>query len=119
MFEFTSQAALFLTGAGTPEATPVADASSQSSPVSMLIMFLPLILIMYFFWIRPENKRKKEAAKMLNELLVGDEITTIGGISGKLVSVDNETAVIETGPERTRIQILRKAIASVAQKEKA
>ena len=76
-------------------------------------MFLPLILlgvVFFFFIIRPESKRKKAAAKLLSELIVGDEVTTIGGLVGKIVQLKDDSAVIESGPERTRVKILRWAI---------
>ena len=81
-----------------------------------LFMFIPLILIfvaMYFFMIRPQRKQEKEANKMRDELTVGDEITTIGGIIGKIVSIKDETLVLETTKDRTRIRILKSAVSRV------
>ena len=81
-----------------------------------LFMFIPLILIfvaMYFFMIRPQKKQEKEANKMRDELAVGDEITTIGGIIGKVVSIKDETLVLETTKDRTRIRILKTAVSRV------
>ena len=81
-----------------------------------LFMFIPLILIfvaMYFFMIRPQKKQEKEANKMRDELTVGDEITTIGGIIGKIVSIKDETLVLETTKDRTRIRILKTAVSRV------
>ena len=83
---------------------------------SSLLMFIPLILIfvaMYFFMIRPQKKQEKEANKMRDELSVGDEITTIGGIIGKVVSIKDETLVLETTKDRTRIRILKSAVSRV------
>ena len=79
-------------------------------------MLLPIILIfvvMYFFMIRPQKKQEKEANRMRDELTVGDEITTIGGIIGKVVSVKDETLVLETTKDRTRIRILKSAVSRV------
>ena len=81
-----------------------------------LLMFIPLILIfvvMYFFMIRPQKKQEKEANRMRDELTVGDEITTIGGIIGKIVSIKDETLVLETTKDRTRIRILKSAVSRV------
>lgn len=83
---------------------------------STLIMFIPIILIfvvMYFFMIRPQKKQEKEANRMRDELSVGDEITTIGGIIGKVVSIKDETLVLETTKDRTRIRILKSAVSRV------
>jgi len=80
---------------------------------STIIMLVLMFAMLYFFMIRPENKRKKEAQNMRDSLAVGDEITTIGGIIGKIVSIKEETCVIETTHERTKIRILKSAISRV------
>lgn len=67
------------------------------SMLSMILPFVLLIAVFYFLLIRPENKKKKAAAKMRSELAVGDEITTIGGIVGTICAVKEDTIVIETG----------------------
>lgn len=87
-----------------------------SGGAGSLVMLLPIILIfvvMYFFMIRPQKKQEKEANRMRDELTVGDEITTIGGIIGKVVSVKDETLVLETTKDRTRIRILKSAVSRV------
>ena len=60
---------------------------------SMILMFVVLIAVFYFFMIRPENKRKKEAQQMRDSLKVGDNITTIGGIIGDIVSIKDNSIV--------------------------
>lgn len=79
----------------------------------MIIMIVVLFAAMYFFGIRPQRKQEKEATAMRNGLQVGDEITTIGGIIGKIVSIKGETCMIETGRDRTKIRILKSAIKTV------
>ena len=89
---------------------------SQNQWFSTLAMILPLAaigLFMYFFMIRPQKKQEKETNNMRNSLTVGDEVTTIGGIIGKVVSIKEETCVIETAHERTKIRILKSAISRV------
>lgn len=78
-------------------------------------MILPLVLmlvLMYFMLIRPENKRKKETAAMRSSLAVGDEITTIGGITGTICAVKENTIVVETGADRVRIEFTKWAVSS-------
>jgi preprotein translocase subunit YajC len=70
-------------------------------------------VLFYFFAIRPQKKQEKETADMRNNLQVGDEITTIGGIIGKVVSIKEETCVIETSRDCTKIRILKSAISRV------
>ena len=81
--------------------------------VTMLIMLGGLFVAMYFFMIRPQKKQEKEQNAMRNSLAVGDEITTIGGIIGKIVSIKEETCVIETTHDRTKIRILKTAVSRV------
>ena len=78
------------------------------------LLLIPLILVgMYFLVIRPQKKQEKETNDMRNNLSVGDEITTIGGIIGKIVSIKEETLMIETGHDRTKIRILKSAVRNV------
>lgn len=72
-----------------------------------------LFAAMYFFTIRPQRKAEKEANEMRNSLQVGDEITTIGGIIGRIVSIKDETCVIETSRDCSRIRILKSAVRNV------
>ena len=78
-----------------------------------LIIIAGMFVLLYFFMIRPQKKQEKEVANMRNNLQVGDEITTIGGVIGKIVSIKEETIMVETGHDRTRIRFLRSAVRSV------
>lgn len=80
---------------------------------TMILMLVGLLVVMYFVMIRPQKKQEKEQNDMRNNLAVGDEITTIGGIIGKIVSIKEETCVIETSHERTKIRILKSAVSRV------
>ena len=82
------------------------------SMLSMILPFVLLIAVFYFLLIRPENKKKKAAAKMRSELAVGDEITTIGGIVGTICTVKEDTIVIETGADRVRMEFTKWAIST-------
>lgn len=76
-------------------------------------MLAVMLIVFYFFLYRPQKKQEKESNDMRNNLQVGDEITTIGGIIGKIVSIKEETVLIETSGERTKIRILRTAVRNV------
>ena len=78
-----------------------------------LIMVAVLVLVFYFFMIRPQKKQEKKDAEMRDSLQVGDEVTTIGGIIGKIVSIKGETFVLETTKDKTKIRFLKGAIRSV------
>lgn len=78
-----------------------------------IIMLVALVVVMYFVMIRPSKKQEKEQKNMLSNLQVGDEITTIGGIIGRIVSIKEETLVLETSHDRTHIRILKSAVSRV------
>ena len=78
-----------------------------------LIMLVAMFAMLYFFMIRPENKRKKKAQEMRDSLKKGDVITSIGGIVGKIVAVNAETIVIETSDDRVRMELTKWAVSSV------
>lgn len=79
---------------------------------SGIIMIVLLFAVFYFFLIRPENKKKKKLQEMRTNLQVGDQITTIGGIVGKIVSIKDDMITFETGEDRVRVQIMRWAIST-------
>ena len=79
---------------------------------SMIITLVLMFAVLYFFMIRPENKRKKDAQSLRDSLKVGDVITTIGGVVGTICKVDENTVVIETGADRVRIEFTKWAVSS-------
>ncbi|MBP3321458.1 MAG: preprotein translocase subunit YajC [Clostridia bacterium] len=81
--------------------------------VMTLVMLVGVVVVFYFFMYRPQKKQEKQAAEMMNNLAIGDEITTIGGIIGRVVRIKDETCVIETSKDGTKIRILKSAIKSV------
>ena len=90
-------------------------ANPAAGSLSMIIMIVVMLVVMYFFMIRPQKKQEKETNEMRNALKVGDEITTIGGIIGAIVSIheDSQTLVIETTRDRTKIRIHKWAVRQV------
>lgn len=88
-------------------------AGGTGSTWMMIGMIAVIIVVFYFFGMRPQKKQERAAQEMRNNLSVGDEITTIGGIIGKIVSIKEETMVIETTRDHTRIRLLKSAVRSV------
>ena len=80
---------------------------------TMIILIVAMIAIFYLFMIRPESKKKKKLAEMRDSLSVGDTITTIGGILGKVVNVDGDKITFETSEDRVRVQIAKWAVSAV------
>ena len=104
-----------------------AQATGKGSSWTMILMMVAVFAVMYFLMIRPQKKKQKEEQAMRDNLQIGDEITTIGGIVGKIVTVKDDSLIIETGADRNRMKITRWAISQnntaneklAAEKEKA
>jgi preprotein translocase subunit YajC len=94
------------------ESTTGTGAETMNMGGSTIIMLVVMVAIFYFMLIRPENKRKKEAENMRSSLKVGDKITTIGGIMGKVVHVDGDKFVMETGADQVRIELAKWALST-------
>ena len=86
--------------------------AQQGNPMSMIIMMVALFAIMYFVMIRPQKKKQKEEQTMRDSVQVGDEITTIGGIVGRVVTVKEDSLIIETGADRNKMKIMRWAVST-------
>ena len=92
-------------------------ATAATGSGSLILMMVAMFAIFYFLIIRPENKKKKKTEEMRNSLSLGDEITTIGGIMGKIVQITEDTITFETGEDRVRIQTKKWAISTTAKME--
>lgn len=84
-----------------------------------MILLVAMIAVFYFLIIRPENKRKKQAENMRNSLKKGERITTIGGLVGRIVQVNDATVVFETSEDRVRIEVAKWGIQSTESMEAA
>jgi preprotein translocase subunit YajC len=96
--------------------------SKEGGGWQMILLLVLMVGVMYLTMIRPQKKRQKEEAAMRDNLQIGDEITTIGGIVGRVVTVKEDSLVIETGADRTKLRIVRTAIGvnnSQAEKQQA
>ncbi|MBE6893759.1 MAG: preprotein translocase subunit YajC [Ruminococcaceae bacterium] len=98
-------------------------AEGEGTIMDTIISFAPIVIVLivfYFLLIRPQQKKDKEDRAMRENLEIGDEIVTIGGIVGLVVSIKEDTVVIETGSDRSKIRILKSAVAqNISAKEKA
>ena len=90
--------------------TLLAAQATKGNNWTMILMMVGVFVIMYFLMIRPQKKKQKEEQAMRDNLQIGDEITTIGGIVGKIVTVKDDSLIIETGADRNRMKITRWAI---------
>lgn len=94
------------TGAEVPAGSPL---------LSMIISFLPMILIFYFLLILPQKKQQKKLRNMLDAMQIDDKVVTIGGIIGKVVRIKEDEVVIETGTgnQKSQIKFQKSAISKV------
>ena len=85
------------------------------SIIMMVLVYAVLFGALYLIFFRPQSKKRKKEDKMRKEAQIGDEITTIGGICGRIVGIkeDTETLIIETGTDRSKLRIKRWAIGSL------
>ena len=72
-----------------------------------IVMLVGMVVLMYFMLIRPQRKQQKKEKEMRDNLQIGDEIVTIGGICGRVVSLKEDSLVIESSGDRTKIQMQR------------
>ena len=93
----------------TLEAGAGATGGLGGNPMSLL-MIVGMFALMYFMVLRPQKKKQKEEQEMRDSIQIGDEITTIGGIMGRVVTVKDDSIVIETGTDRTKLKMQRWAI---------
>lgn len=100
----------------TPTGSPAPGEVAGNPLLAMLIQFAPfiiLIVVFYFMLIRPQRKKEKETKEMLASLKVGDNVTTIGGICGKITAIRDDIITIEVGNDKVKLVFERWAIRDV------
>lgn len=101
----TALLSILLRAESTAASPATAESMQQMSLVSSIVMMVIVFGLMYFIMIRPQKKKEKEAKEMRDNLQIGDEVTTIGGITGIVVRKTEDTVVIETGGDRSKIRV--------------
>ena len=102
-----------LTAFAETAAAESGETANVSAGTAMLVQMVPFIIalvLLYLILLRPQQKREKEAQAMRENVRVGDEVCTAGGIVGIVIRVEDETVVLETGAERNKIRIKKWAI---------
>ncbi len=105
--------------------TAATDVAAEGSILDSVLSFAPIVIVLivfYFMLIRPQQKKDKEDKKMRENLEIGDEVVTAGGIIGLVVAVKEDTVVLETGSDRSKIRLAKWAISqniTAAEKAKA
>lgn len=91
---------------------------SAATPYGSLIFLVIMFLALYFIMIRPQQKKEKKDNEMRKNIQIGDEVVTAGGIVGIVTKLEDETLVIETGGDRSKLRIKRWAISQNLNAEK-
>ncbi len=89
-----------------------AEAPAAGNPMSLIVIVL-FFVVFYFFVMRPQKKQEKETAKMRDNLQIGDEISTNGGILGRVVKIKDDIITIETGSDKNKLKIFKWAVRAV------
>lgn len=101
----------------TAFATDAAANPAQQGDISMIIVLTICMIAVYFFFMRPNNKKRKEMQKLLDNLAVGDEVLTNGGIAGRIVKLpDNKEYVLVSVSSGVVMQIKRNYVVAVLPK---
>ena len=87
--------------------------TGTESMVSLFFTLALMVILLYFMIYRPQKKQEKKDAAMRNSLEIGDQVTTIGGVIGRVVAIKDDTFVLETGSDRVKIRFTKTAIGSV------
>ncbi len=87
--------------------------SASGSMLTLVLPMLVLVVFMYLIIYLPQKKQDKKDAAMRNSIEIGDEVTTIGGVVGRVSAIKEDTFVLETGSDRVKIRFRRSAIAAV------
>ena len=87
--------------------------TGTESMVSLFFTLALMVVLLYFMIYRPQKKQEKKDAAMRNSLEIGDQVTTIGGVIGRVVAIKDDTVVLETGSDRVKIRFTKTAIGSV------
>ena len=87
--------------------------TTTESYISLFFTLALMLVLLYFMIYRPQKKQEKKDAAMRAALEIGDQVTTIGGIVGRVVAIKDDTFVLETGADRVKIRFIKNAISSV------
>ena len=87
--------------------------TTTESYISLFVTLALMLVMLYFMIYRPQKKQEKKDAAMRSSLEIGDQVTTIGGVIGRVVAIKDDTFVLETGADRVKIRFTKNAISSV------
>ena len=87
--------------------------TTTESYISLFFTLALMLVMLYFMIYRPQKKQEKKDAAIRSSLEIGDQVTTIGGVIGRVVAIKDDTFVLESGADRVKIRFTKNAISSV------
>jgi preprotein translocase subunit YajC len=91
--------------------------SGSSGGLSLLIMFVPMIAMIYFFLVMPQQRRQKKWQAMLDQLKTGDRVTTSGGLRGVIVALKDDSLHLRVPPDNLRVEVTKASVMQVTTQE--
>jgi preprotein translocase subunit YajC len=98
-------------------ALAVVQAQSGGGGLSLLIMFVPMIAMIYFFLVMPQQRRQKKWQAMLDQLKTGDKVTTSGGLRGVIVALKDDSVHLRVPPDNLRVEVTKASVMQVTTQE--
>jgi preprotein translocase subunit YajC len=92
-------------------------AQGGSGGMSLLIMFVPMIAMIYFFLVMPQQRRQKKWQAMLDQLKTGDRVTTSGGLRGVIVALKDDSVHLRVPPDNLRVEVTKASVMQVTTQE--
>jgi preprotein translocase subunit YajC len=92
-------------------------AQSSGGGLSLLIMFVPMIAMIYFFLVMPQQRRQKKWQAMLDQLKTGDRVTTSGGLRGVIVALKDDSVHLRVPPDNLRVEVTKASVMQVTTQE--
>ncbi len=111
---FAQSAVTAFAAEGNNGGNNVEDPSNSPANLILIILYVVVLIAMFYFLIiRPQKKRKKEEENMRNNIIVGADVVTIGGICGKIVQIKDDTLTIQTSIDNTLVEFKNWAVREI------
>ena len=99
------------------QALLILQAQGGGSGMSLLIMFLPMIALIYFMMVLPQQRRQKKWQAMLDQLKPGDKVTTSGGLRGTILALKDDALQLRVPPDNLRVEVTKASVMQVTTQE--
>jgi|SRR5580698_8311016 preprotein translocase subunit YajC len=98
-------------------ALAILQAQTSGGGMGLLIMFVPMIVMIYLFLVMPQQRRQKKWQAMLEQLKTGDKITTSGGLRGTIIALKDDSLHLRVPPDNLRVEVTKASVTQVTTQE--